>query len=294
MKERLKFFVAAGTVLLLLPCVLTVLLSGRGAVSFSGTRDLEGYVAAFTYLAAPFARQEEMLKAQAVLMRSQLYREAQQGKAEGEQLKQVMLQIQKLQGTPEFDRDYDLCRAAAEDTRDQVLFCRGQLCTGAFHYLSGGVTRDGKEVLKEEEYSYLKSVESPWDIQSSDYLTGKTYSPEEITLALEEEIPGLTLTEEDLDSIQVEAQDAAGYALEVRVKDSLLPGETFAQALELPSSCMTVQVLQGQVRFLCKGIGHGLGMSQYGAMKMADQGDSYREILKWYFPQGEIRTRAGV
>ena len=51
MKEQIKFVLALGAVLLLLPCVLTVFLSGRGAVSFFGEEDLEGYVAAGTCLA---------------------------------------------------------------------------------------------------------------------------------------------------------------------------------------------------------------------------------------------------
>ena len=32
-----------------------------------------------------------------------------------------------------------------------------------------------------------------------------------------------------------------------------------------------------------KGYGHGLGMSQYGAKKMAEQGYTFDEILKYYF-----------
>ena len=65
MKEQIKFVLALGAVLLLLPCVLTVFLSGRGAVSFFGEEDLEGYVAAGTCLALPFSGTEEMRKAQA-------------------------------------------------------------------------------------------------------------------------------------------------------------------------------------------------------------------------------------
>ena len=294
MKEKLKFVAAAATVLLLLPCVLTVLLSGRRAVTISGDGDLEGYVAACTYLAAPFSREEEMLKAQAVLMRSQLYQEEAQGKLEGEQLQQIMIQIQKLQGTSEFDQNYRLCREAAEATRNQVLAWQGQRCSGAFHYLSAGTTRDGIQVLQQQEYGYLQSVESQWDIQCPEYLSGKTFAPEELVQALSEELPGVTLTEEDLDSINVEKQDTAGYVLEVRVKDQLLPGETFAQVLDLSSSCFTIQVLEGQIRFICKGVGHGLGMSQYGAMEMAAQGALYDEILKTYFPEAEIQTETGV
>ena len=35
--------------------------------------------------------------------------------------------------------------------------------------------------------------------------------------------------------------------------------------------------------FQGKGYGHGLGMSQYGAKKMAEQGYTFDEILRYYF-----------
>ena len=36
------------------------------------------------------------------------------------------------------------------------------------------------------------------------------------------------------------------------------------------------------------GFGHGVGMSQNGAMKMAENGKSYGEILKYFFPKSEL------
>ena len=40
--------------------------------------------------------------------------------------------------------------------------------------------------------------------------------------------------------------------------------------------------------FKGKGFGHGVGMSQYGAMGMAEAGFNYEEILKWYYTGVEI------
>ncbi|WP_167577837.1 SpoIID/LytB domain-containing protein [Ammoniphilus sp. YIM 78166] len=41
-------------------------------------------------------------------------------------------------------------------------------------------------------------------------------------------------------------------------------------------------------QFAGRGYGHGVGMSQYGAKSMADQGHSYRDILGFYFPGTEL------
>jgi stage II sporulation protein D len=38
-----------------------------------------------------------------------------------------------------------------------------------------------------------------------------------------------------------------------------------------------------QYNFEGRGWGHGIGMSQYGAKQMAEEGYTYEEILKYYY-----------
>jgi stage II sporulation protein D len=40
-----------------------------------------------------------------------------------------------------------------------------------------------------------------------------------------------------------------------------------------------------------KGIGHGLGFSQYGANELAKSGYSYKELLSYYYEGVEIKQR---
>ena len=42
--------------------------------------------------------------------------------------------------------------------------------------------------------------------------------------------------------------------------------------------------------FTVRGYGHGVGMSQYGANYMAQQGADYREILSWYYPGTQLAS----
>ncbi len=46
--------------------------------------------------------------------------------------------------------------------------------------------------------------------------------------------------------------------------------------------------LKDKIKFVGKGYGHGLGMSQRGAMEMAKQGKTYTEILEFYYPNTEL------
>jgi stage II sporulation protein D len=57
----------------------------------------------------------------------------------------------------------------------------------------------------------------------------------------------------------------------------------------LRSTNFIVKNLRGSVRFLGIGYGHGAGLCQWGAKKMADNGYTYREILHYYYPFGDIK-----
>jgi stage II sporulation protein D len=39
-----------------------------------------------------------------------------------------------------------------------------------------------------------------------------------------------------------------------------------------------------EIGFIGKGFGHGIGMSQYGAKKLAEQGKKFKEIMNFYYP----------
>ena len=38
------------------------------------------------------------------------------------------------------------------------------------------------------------------------------------------------------------------------------------------------------------GMGHGVGLCQYGAQELAGRGESWEDILSWYYPKADINT----
>lgn len=58
---------------------------------------------------------------------------------------------------------------------------------------------------------------------------------------------------------------------------------------KLRSSLFTVEKKVTYFHFKGKGFGHGLGMCQWGAKGMAEQGKTAEEILKHYFPKLQLR-----
>jgi stage II sporulation protein D len=58
----------------------------------------------------------------------------------------------------------------------------------------------------------------------------------------------------------------------------------------LPSSNFDVQKQSGnKYIFKGKGFGHGVGMCQWGSIKLSKQGINFKEILNFYFPKTEIK-----
>mgnify|MGYP003377012394 FL=1 len=170
-------------------------------------------------------------------------------------------------------------------TRGQVITWQGEVCPGVFHRISGGKTRDGMEVLQDVTFSFLRSVDSGQDREAEEFLKGHYFTPEALEQRLQEEYPGIIFTEEPLtDQIRIEKRDSQDYILEMKVGDQTVTGEEFRRKLELSSCNFTIQELDGKIRFLCKGLGHGLGLSQYGGNELAKKGKTYQEILFFYFP----------
>lgn len=89
--------------------------------------------------------------------------------------------------------------------------------------------------------------------------------------------------------IAVETRDEAEYVTSVKIGDKSCSGEEFRTCMDLPSSCFSITELDGKIRIVTKGIGHGLGLSIHSAMEMAKEGMGYEEILSYFYPQTKIK-----
>lgn len=77
---------------------------------------------------------------------------------------------------------------------------------------------------------------------------------------------------------------AAGYVAALPVCGQRITGTALRQALGLRSTCFTVRYESGAFCFTTKGYGHGVGLSQWGAKALAEQGQNFADILAHYYP----------
>lgn len=271
--------------MLLLPLGFTALISGKDAIEINKQMDMEVYLPMMLCREIPWGYEEEMLKAQAVLIRSSLYLRLENKELDQTELKENLENYKNNSQKEQYQMAYKRMEKAVNVTKGQVISYQGEICSGVFHRVGAGQTREGSEVLQDTKMSFLMSVDSSQDIQSEDYLHGHYFTEEALKDRLLEIYPDIELSDQPLtEQIVVEKRDSQEYVLEIRVGSLIVPGEEFRNNLELSSSNFTVQNLDGKIRFLCKGLGHGLGMSQYGGNELAKEGKTYEQIIFTYFP----------
>ena len=74
----------------------------------------------------------------------------------------------------------------------------------------------------------------------------------------------------------------SGYVASLPVCGQTVTGPALRKALGLRSACFTVQYQNGSFFFTTRGYGHGVGMSQWGARALAEQGQTASQILAHY------------
>lgn len=186
-------------------------------------------------------------------------------------------------------------KKAVDMTRGKIATYRGIPIMGWFHASAGGQTASAKEGLdyQYEEPPFVQSVASPDEL-----------APEEIknwtaVYTTSEVIKALTQMEENISSINTVAigkKSKSGRATTIVFNGDM---EVSAPRLRLALGSMklksmlleSVEFEGNKIIFKGHGYGHGVGMSQWGAQKMAIDGKSPEEIVKHYFKDVKIEKR---
>lgn len=219
-----------------------------------------------------------------------------------------------------YETEYLRLKEIVKKTQSIVLTYEGKLIETPFCAVTAGTTREGKEALGGKEYPYLHSVVCESDVLSENYIKNNTFTWEEIEILVKNgmDIPlsGNAATESgngliengnilkdqnkagisgneagnitESNTMEVLKRDGNGYALSVRIGSQVLSGEECRRLLGLNSSNMQVVQTGENLSIQTKGLGHGVGMSQYTADYLAGQGRDFVEILSYFFKNTEI------
>ena len=308
-EQKFKSIAAFLVILILLPYIVTVFVNGADVKESDGgdfyvkvripdTEEADGVTEMkwTDYLAGILAAevsedcQTETMKAQAVLIRTQIYRTLEN--SEDKILADNYLSREEMEdkwGAENYGKYYEKYIRAVEETDDTVVMYNDTYAWTPFHQSSNGMTRSAAEVLGSNDYPYIAVRECPLDKEADEEIQTFTFSYVDIQKLCRD----FLVAEQDgekaaqgyaFEDFEIKAYDSAGYVSELRIGNTVCTGDQFRDALSLPSSAFSFsEDGDDRVKITTTGKGHGMGMSIWTADQMAKEGKTYEEILAFFF-----------
>jgi stage II sporulation protein D len=269
----------------------TLVVPTAGGLTAVNYVDLEHYLYSVVGSEMPPSWSLEALKAQAVAARSYaLYQRQNSANAVFDVGDTTQWQVYKG-----LEEETPSTRAAVDTTQGQVLTYSGQIINAVFHSCAGGFTENVEDVWS-NPLPYLRGVPSPdQDMQGCKW--------EPLTLSADELSQKLGY-DGTIYSVQVQ-RHPHGRVIALQIEGSAgtktIEGEDVREELGLRSTLFSIESITGRVattgnlpasptRFQISGsgFGHGVGMSQYGAYGLAQQGWNYQQIVTHYFTGAQL------
>lgn len=182
----------------------------------------------------------------------------------------------------EYTNKIDACIKAV---RGEVITYENKPIFAAYHAISAGFTNNSADVWG-GELPYLKSVESTGDTFDDGFTSEVKLTSGDVAEKLKEISAAMAEEQNYFSNAQY---NDAGYVKMIDYCGKQITGAQLAKLLQLRSPCFEISFSDGAYTFLVKGYGHGVGMSQTGANYMAQQGKTYKEILKHYYPETNLQ-----
>lgn len=183
-----------------------------------------------------------------------------------------------------FDVEQIKTNRAVDTTKSQVITYNGHLAIPYYHSSSGGHTESSENIWT-NPVPYIRGIEDKYSLNSP-------HSNWEVELSRGEIETILKRNQKDIGNIKnlyvaeiSENDRVLSFIIEgTNGKKELIKQES-RNMFGLRSSWFHVEHDSEKdiYFFVGKGYGHGIGMSQYGAKRMAEDGYGYADILKHYY-----------
>jgi len=251
------------------------------------TLEMEEYLIGVIAGEMPASFNIEALKAQAVAARTYAYYKISTSSGEydltTDSNTQVYLNENEMKSKWKNEYDYYVTKIieAIKATKDEVITFKGEIIPAYYFSMSNGFTEDAVNVFGEDK-SYLQKVESKEDATNKNFMVQTTISKEIFCQKLNIDCCKIIVSNVDKnESERVE---------NITINNISFTGIELRKLLNLRSTDFEFIIKENDIMVTTYGYGHGVGMSQYGANTMANEGYNYQEILKHYYTGTDIKN----
>lgn len=187
----------------------------------------------------------------------------------------------------EFGSDYanyaDRIAQAVSFGKTNIITYKGEPIYAVYHAVSAGRTCPSEYVWG-VELDYLRRSDSLADRGYINFECSNEMRAEDARLALAYYDPDIKIPADCAKWFSDMNVNEEGYVISARIGENVFSGGDLWRIFGLRSTAFTVTYADGIFTFTTKGLGHGAGLSQYGANEMAKRGRSAADILAHYYP----------
>ena len=197
----------------------------------------------------------------------------------------------------------DRIKRLVKEVIEEMVYYNGKPIYAAYFSMSAGYTNTAGEIWGGANYPYTQMVESKYDYLVKNYEVEKKYTYQYVRDIIKERL-GIHLSGDPTYWFEVVQKTNAGYNSLVSVG-----GQTTYTKSDGTTAKITGTLLRGifglrsnhfeivynnsdgqTFKITTRGYGHGVGMSQYGAIQYANiEGWTYKQILTHYYTGVEVR-----
>jgi stage II sporulation protein D len=274
------------------PGALEIVRSGDG-LTVVNELPLEDYLAGAVKAEAGDKMPLEMLKAQAIVARTYA---AYHRRLNAEKAYHLVASTLNQQYVGRVPAD-SVVWTAVRETAGQVLLWQGELFPAFYHTDSGGYTEDPRVVFAASNMPALKPVRVEFPSESPHQRWRLELPLAELSAALLRggisvgRVVALDVLERSV-SLRVARIAVRGTAGTVTLRGNDLRRLVGYDTLK--STLFAVAVVGPVARFVGRGYGHGVGLDQWSAKTMADQGYTAQRIVLYYYPGATLSTLPDV
>ena len=181
-----------------------------------------------------------------------------------------------------FDKYYKKISNAVNDTKGEYMTYNDKVIIAFYFSISNGKTENVENVFS-QKLDYLVSVDSSWDKKNSS-------NEKDIKMKVLDFLKKLNINDNKITNIKID-RSKTNRINNIKINGKSYKGTKFRSLLNLKSTDIEIKYDNDYVYIHTVGYGHGVGMSQYGANYMAQDGYKYDDILKHYYTGIKITNK---